>query len=333
MTTTLCFVTRNLSVTSTDVKKVEIEFEKNNLEVILQESFTTFVAAGGTGEMYSLDREEYIAVVQSAVKVTEGRMPVIAGVGYGSRIAVSMATEAAKAGAAALLILPPYYPNPAFEGLAAYCKAIGNATNLPMLIYTRDWLNLSAEQAEKIAEKVPTLVGWKDGQGELRNFQRIRSRLGERFTWIGGVGDDHVSGYYGIGVRRYTSSISAVAPKLSILLHEVAAARDEGTLAAVTDKHVLPLYNLRTRCKGYEVSAMNSPRLSSPAVLRVVPTTWGQASPRASFPAVLRVVPSSGVRRAAPLPRNRNCKGASSFPLDFLRKNCDKQSCPLWDSN
>ena len=127
-----------------------------------------------------------------------------------------------------------------------------------MLIYTRDWLNLSAEQAENLAEKVPTLVGWKDGQGELRNFQRIRSQLGERFTWIGGVGDDHVSGYYGIGVRRYTSSISAVAPKLSILLHEVGAARDEVTLAAVTDKHVLPLYNLRTRCKGYEVSAMKT---------------------------------------------------------------------------
>ena len=237
---------------------LNLEGFKKNLEVILQEPFTTFVAAGGTGEMYSLDREEYVSVVQSAVNVTEGRMPVIAGVGYGSRIAVSMATEAAKAGASALLILPPYYPSPAFEGLAAYCKAIGNATSLPMLIYTRDWLNLSAEQAENLAEKVPTLVGWKDGQGELRNFQRIRSRLGERFTWIGGVGDDHVSGYYGIGVRRYTSSISSVAPKLSILLHEVAAARDEGTLAAVTDKHVLPLYNLRTRCKGYEVSAMKT---------------------------------------------------------------------------
>ena len=49
-----------------------------------------------------------------------------------------------------------------------------------------------------------------------------------------------------------------MAPKLSILLHEVGAARDEGTLAAVTDKHVLPLYNLRTRGEGYEVSAMKT---------------------------------------------------------------------------
>lgn len=237
---------------------LDLDGFRKNLEVILSEPFTTFVAAGGTGEMYSLDRAEYVSVVNAAVDLTDGKMPVVAGVGYGSRIAVSMATEAAKAGASALLILPPYYPNAAFEGLLAYCKAIGNATSLPMLIYTRDWVNLSPEQAERLAEEVPTLAAWKDGQGELRSYQRIRARLGERLTWIGGVGDDHVSGYYGIGIRRFTSSISAVAPKLSILLHEAGASRDEDTLAELTDRHVLPLYNLRTRRKGYEVSAMKA---------------------------------------------------------------------------
>ena len=142
--------------------------------------------------------------------------------------------------------------------MLAYCKAIGNATQLPLLIYTRDWVNLSADQAERLVDEVPTLAAWKDGQGELRNYQRIKSRLGERLTWIGGVGDDHVSGYYGIGIRRFTSSISSVAPKLPILLHEAGTSRDEETLAELTDRHVLPLYNLRTRCKGYEVSAMKA---------------------------------------------------------------------------
>ena len=237
---------------------LDLEGFRSNLEVILSEPFTTFVAAGGTGEMYSLDREEYVSVVNTAVEVTDGKMPVVAGVGYGSKIAVSMATEAAKAGADAILILPPYYPKAAFEGFLAYCKAIGNATSLPMLIYTRDWVDLSPEQAERLADETPTLAAWKDGQGDLRSYQRIRARLGDRLTWIGGVGDDHVSGYYGIGIRRFTSSISAVAPKLSILLHKAGASRDEDTLAELTDHHVLPLYNLRTRRKGYEVSAMKA---------------------------------------------------------------------------
>ena len=77
---------------------------------------------------------------------------------------------------------------------------------------------------------------------------RIRSLRVVGVSGVGGVSAGYVSGLYGIGVRRYSSSISAVAPKLSVRLLEVAAARDEGTRAAVTDKHVLPLYNLRTRC-------------------------------------------------------------------------------------
>ncbi|MFP6900805.1 MAG: dihydrodipicolinate synthase family protein [Opitutales bacterium] len=230
----------------------------SNLEMMLEEPFSTFVAAGGTGEMYSLGRDEYISVVNAAVEVAADRLPVVAGVGYGSRIAVNMATEAAKAGVSALLVLPPYYPNASFEGLLAYCKTIGNATNLPLIIYTRDWVKLTPVQAEQLAEEVPTLAAWKDGQGDLRNYQRICARLGDRFTWIGGVGDDLVGGYYGIGIRRYTSSISAVAPKLSILLHEAGVARDESSLTKLTNQHVLPLYNLRTRRKGYEVSAMKA---------------------------------------------------------------------------
>ena len=237
---------------------LDLEGFARNLEIVLAEPFTAFVAAGGTGELYSLARDEYLSVVRSAVDTANGQMPVIAGVGYGSHIAQIMAVEAEKLGASALLILPPYYQNACFDGLLAYLKGIGQATSLPLILYTRDWFNLNAEEAQRVADEVPTLWGWKDGQGELRSLQRIRSSLGERFTWIGGVGDDHVSGYYGIGIRRFTSSISCVAPKLSIALHNAGASREEAELAELTDRFVLPLYNLRTRRKGYEVSAMKA---------------------------------------------------------------------------
>ena len=229
-----------------------------NLEIILANPFTAFVAAGGTGEVYSLARDEYLSVIRSAVEKTDGTMPIIAGVGYGSHIAQIMASEAEKIGASAILVLPPYYSNACFDGVLAYLKGIGQATSLPLILYTRDWLQINPEGAERLADEVPTLQGWKDGQGELRALQRIRARVGDRFTWIGGVGDDHVSGYYGIGLRRFTSSISCVAPKLSIALHDAALAREDAELAELTDRFVLPLYNLRTRRKGYEVSTMKA---------------------------------------------------------------------------
>jgi 5-dehydro-4-deoxyglucarate dehydratase len=81
-------------------------------------------------------------------------------------------------------------------------------------------------------------------------------RVGDRLHWIGGVGDDCVPGYYSIGIRTYTSSIATVAPRLSLQLHEAASAGDGAALKRLMDDYVLPLYALRARKKGYEVTVM-----------------------------------------------------------------------------
>ena len=61
---------------------------------------------------------------------------------------------------------------------------------------------------------------WKDGQGDARKYQRIMSLVGDRLAWIGGIGDDCVPAYFAIGVQAFTSSISPVAPRLSLALAE-----------------------------------------------------------------------------------------------------------------
>jgi 5-dehydro-4-deoxyglucarate dehydratase len=82
------------------------------------------------------------------------------------------------------------------------------------------------------------------------------SRVGKRLHWVGGVGDDCVPAYYSIGIRTYTSSIATVAPKLSLMLHEAASAPGSPTLGRLMGDSVVPLYALRARRKGYEVSVM-----------------------------------------------------------------------------
>src|SRR5205814_9883072 len=110
---------------------------------------------------------------------------------------------------------------------------------------------------EKLAQ-IPNLIGWKDGQADLRRYQMIRQRLGGRLHWIGGAGDDMAPGYYSIGIRTYTSSIANVAPRLSLRLHELASAGDSAELTKLMNELVIPLYALRGRRKGYEVSAMKA---------------------------------------------------------------------------
>jgi 5-dehydro-4-deoxyglucarate dehydratase len=229
---------------------------RRNLRVLLEHPLAGIVAAGGTGEIYSLTPAEHLAVVEATVEEAKGRVPVISGTGFNLPIAVQLAQQAAKAGVDAILALPPYYPHADEEGLADYYAAIGAATPLGMIVYSRDWVNPSAEWVEKLASKVPTLFAWKEGQADIRRYMQIMNRLGDRLHWIGGAGDDCVPGYYSIGIRVYTSSIATIAPKLSLELHETASAGDRARLDELMRRYVVPLYALRARRKGYEVTVM-----------------------------------------------------------------------------
>jgi 5-dehydro-4-deoxyglucarate dehydratase len=229
---------------------------RRNLRSLLQHPIAAVVAAGGTGEMYSLTPAEHLGVVRATVEEVAGAMPVIAGVGFNRALAVEMAVAAARHGADAILALPPYYPNADEDGLAGYYAAVGESTALALLVYSRDWVNPTPAWVDRLAARVPTLVAWKDGQGDIRRYQQIIHRVGDRLHWIGGAGDDCVPGYYSIGLRAYTSSIATVAPRLSLRLHETASAGEAAALKKLMDDYVIPLYALRARRKGYEVTVM-----------------------------------------------------------------------------
>jgi 5-dehydro-4-deoxyglucarate dehydratase len=80
--------------------------------------------------------------------------------------------------------------------------------------------------------------------------------VGDRLAWFGGLGDDCVPEYFAIGVQAYTSSISNIAPTVSLALAQAGIARDFPKLNALMATYVHPLYALRERMKGYEVAVM-----------------------------------------------------------------------------
>lgn len=227
-----------------------------NVDEMTKHPFCALVAAGGTGEIYSMSVEENIEVVRASVDATHGRMPIVAGVGYNTPMGVAMAKGMVKAGAHALLIMPPYYTNAPTEGLFQYYETIAGSVDVPVSLYSRDWAVFSPEMVAKLCDRIPNLVFWKDGQGDARKYQRIMSVVGDRLAWIGGIGDDCVPAYFAVGVQAYTSSISGVAPKLSLALAEAGIKRDFAKLDELMKGYVHPLYALRDKMKGYEVSVM-----------------------------------------------------------------------------
>ncbi|HEX6284156.1 MAG TPA: 5-dehydro-4-deoxyglucarate dehydratase [Pyrinomonadaceae bacterium] len=226
-----------------------------NLNKLLEYPISAVVPAGGTGEMYSLTPAEYLRVIELTVLAVEDRIPVIAGVGFGQRLGVEMAQAAEKAGADGILVSPPYYPQAEEDGLFEYYRSVAGATKLGAILYSRDWARFTPPMVERLTS-IPSLIAWKDGQGDIRQLQSIIHHVGERLLWIGAAGDDLIGAYYSIGIRTFCSSIATVAPALALKLHELAAADDTEALAELLEECVIPLYALRARRKGYEVSAM-----------------------------------------------------------------------------
>jgi 5-dehydro-4-deoxyglucarate dehydratase len=241
-----------------DDLSLDLDALARNVNEMASYRFCAMVAAGGTGEVYSLTIDEIESVIATTVEAVNGRMPVVAGTGFNVPIGVEIARRAGKAGAQALLALPPYYTAAPEEGLFAYYEALGNATDLPLMIYSRDWAVFTPQMVARLADRVPTLAAWKDGQGDVRKYQRIMDYNGDRLAWLGGLGDDCVPGYFAIGVQAYTSSISNIAPKLSLKLAEAGLRRDFVELDQLMKRYVHPLYAIRERVMGYEVAAMKA---------------------------------------------------------------------------
>ena len=107
------------------------------------------VPCGSTGESATLTHEEHVAVVREVVRVTRGRVPVIAGTGSNSTAeAVRLTRGAEDAGADGALLISPYYNRPTQEGIYRHYAAVADATKLPLIVYNipgRTASNIAAE--------------------------------------------------------------------------------------------------------------------------------------------------------------------------------------------
>ena len=224
---------------------------------MIEGGIQALVTAGGTGELYNLDTDEWRTVVRATAEEVSERALVIAGVGFNGATGAKMAREAASLGADALLIFPPYFRTGDEDGLFAYYSMVANATELPVIPYSRDNAAIGPRLAERLAT-LPNAIAYKDGQGSIRNFMRVRQHLGDRFIWLAGTGDDLVPAYFTAGAQGYTSSVANVSPCLALaLLHGVQEGKYREAQALV-DRTIVPLYEMRDKRRGYEVAAMKA---------------------------------------------------------------------------
>jgi 5-dehydro-4-deoxyglucarate dehydratase len=217
-------------------------------------------AAGGTGEFFSIGYDEYDAVIRTAVQNSAVDVPVLAGIGYGTRMAVDLARRAQAAGAAAVLVLPHYLVFAEEAGVLAHMTAICRAVEIGVVYYARDNTRLSPAGLEQLAAACPNFIGYKDGIGDVQLMQRIAHRLGDRLVHIGGLPTAEVFAqpYLEMGVTTYSSAVFNFVPELALRFYRAVRARDTATLDALMARFYLPLIELRDKKKGYAVSMIKA---------------------------------------------------------------------------
>ena len=221
-------------------------------------------AACGTGEFFSLEPHEYAAVVRMAVRVAGGRVPVVAGVGYGAALAKSYITAAEESGADGLLVLPPYLVSGSQAGVRDHYRAIAGSTSLDVIIYQRDNVTFAPETVADLAE-VPNIVGFKDGKGDLDLMQRIVSAVRERhgadrLLFLNGLPTAEMTqlAYAGIGVPNYSSAVFCFAPDIALAFYHAYRDGDTALVEALLARFYRPLVELRNQGAGYAVSLVKN---------------------------------------------------------------------------
>jgi len=254
----------------------------------IDEGSNGLVPCGTTGEAATLSTEEHRRVVEIAVEVARGRVPVIAGCGSNNTAhAIELTRIAKEAGADAALHVPPYYNRPNQDGIYAHLSAVAEE-DLPVILYNvpaRTITDISVETMERLS-RLPNVIGVKDATGNLARVSAQRQACGQEFIQLSG-NDDMALGFNAMGGRGCISVTANVAPKLCSQFQE-AMREGRWTEALELQDRLFPLHAalFSDASPGPVKYALSRVKNGFPAELRA-PMTEPSAASKAAVDAAL----------------------------------------------
>ena len=230
------------------------------LEWLAPYGATALFAAGGTGEFFSLTHDEYSQVIKTAVDTCAGKVPILAGAGGPTRAAIAFAQEAERLGAKGVLLLPHYLTEASQDGLVAHVEEVCKSVNIGVVVYNRAQCRLTPDSLEKLADRCPNLIGFKDGIGDIELMVSIWRRMGDRFSYLGGLptAEVYAAAYKALGVPVYSSAVFNFMPQLAMDFYHAIAKDDHATTNRLLDEFFLPYLAIRNRKAGYAVSIVKA---------------------------------------------------------------------------
>ena len=230
------------------------------LEWLAPYGASALFVAGGTGEFFSLTPEDYTQVVRTAVETCRGKVPILAGAGGPTRTAIAYAREAERLGAHGILLMPHYLTEASQDGIVAHIEAVCKSVKFGVVIYNRNVCRLNAQSLLHLADRCPNLIGFKDGIGDIELMVSIRRKLGDRFSYLGGLptAEVYAEAYKALGVPVYSSAVFNFIPRTAVEFYEAVRNDDRETTGRLIDSFFLPYLAIRNRKAGYAVSIVKA---------------------------------------------------------------------------
>ncbi len=222
---------------------IDVEALENLVELQIKQGIHGLVPCGTTGETPAMSEAEDRLVIETVSRVSDGRVPVIAGSGSNStEMAIKYTKMAREAGADGSLQVAPYYNKPTQEGLYRHFAAVAESTDLPILLYNipgRTAVTIEAETMARLAE-IPNIVGVKESTLSMNMVSDIRRLCGEDFIIFSGD-DPMILPLMSLGGTGTIAVTSNVAPGA---VSDMVDAALEGNWERARELHyeLLPLF-------------------------------------------------------------------------------------------
>ena len=201
--------------------KVDYDSLNKVLTYLIDNGSNGLVPCGTTGESPTLSHAEHKKIIEETIKITDKRIPVIAGTGSNNTLeAIEYTNHAEKSGADAALIVTPYYNKPTQLGLYEHFKSIADNTNIPIIIYNipgRSIVDMTIETMIELS-KIKNIIGVKDATNDLFRPLLTRKKMQNDFCYLSGE-DGTALAYLAQGGHGCISVTANVAPKLCSQMH------------------------------------------------------------------------------------------------------------------
>jgi 4-hydroxy-tetrahydrodipicolinate synthase len=194
------------------------------------------VPCGTTGENPTLSAAERRRVVEIVIEECQGRVPVLAGAGgYCTEETAKLAAQMARAGAAGVLSVTPYYNKPTPEGLYRHFATIAGRAGVPVVLYNvpgRTGCHIDLPTLARLTT-IPGVAGIKEASGNVAHIAGVVAQAPPHFVVLSG--DDALTlPVMALGGHGVISVASNQAPGQMARMVE---AIERGELASAREQH------------------------------------------------------------------------------------------------